>query len=539
MTPGRPAARTAGASFGRVLHAEWTKFRTVRGWIAGLIAGVLVMLALGLFASGNVNIGCGRNGQLTGRACLPYVPVGPGGEAVTDSFYFVHQPLTGSGSLTAQVTSLTGRYVVANGGAQAAPGQGIPVPMASGVQPWSKAGIIIKASTRQGSAYAAMMITGGHGVRMQYDYTGDIAGLPGKAAPSAPRWLRLTRDGDVITGYDSTDGSHWATVGTVTLAGLPSTIQAGLFTTSPQHVVMSPFFAGASFQSSPSQATGVFGHVSLAGAAWTGTAWTGTAIGAGDRADYPVQGPAGGAGYTRAGGRFTVTGSGDIAPVVAGPGSAFPTTTIDQHLVGAFGGLIAVIVVATMFMTAEYRRGLIRSTFAAAPRRGRVLAAKAIVAGLVTFVAGLAAALIAVPVGDRLAAGQGQYLLPVSWLTEVRVLAGTAALLAVAAVLAVALGAMLRRSAAAVTTVIVAIVLPYILSLTVLPQAAGDWLLRLTPAAGFAIEQSVPQYAQVNAPYPLMGGYFPLPPWAGFAVLCGYAVAAVGLAGYLLNRRDA
>ena len=43
-----------------------------------------------------------------------------------------------------------------------------------------------------------------------------------------------------------------------------------------------------------------------------------------------------------------------------------------------------------MFITAEYRRGLIRTTLAASPRRGRVLAAKAIVIGAVTFAAGLA-----------------------------------------------------------------------------------------------------------------------------------------------------
>ena len=55
---------------------------------------------------------------------------------------------------------------------------------------------------------------------------------------------------------------------------------------------------------------------------------------------------------------------------------------------GTFAGLIAVIVVATIFITAEYRRGRIRITLAASPRRGRVLAAKAIVIGSVTFVAG-------------------------------------------------------------------------------------------------------------------------------------------------------
>ena len=138
-------------------------------------------------------------------------------------------------------------------------------------------------------------------------------------------------------------------------------------------------------------------------------------------------------------------------------------------LVGAFAGLIAVVVVGTMFITAEYRRGLIRTTLAASPRRGRVLAAKAIVIGSVTFVAGLAAAVVAVPLGSRLLRDNGNYLYPVTALTEVRMVAGTAAMLAVAAVLALAIGAVLRRSAIAVTVVIVAIVLPYLISVTNLP----------------------------------------------------------------------
>src|SRR2546430_10171049 len=49
----------------------------------------------------------------------PYIPVGPGGEAVTDSLYFVHQPLTGNGSITVALTSLTGRHFAG----QAAPGR--------------------------------------------------------------------------------------------------------------------------------------------------------------------------------------------------------------------------------------------------------------------------------------------------------------------------------------------------------------------------------------------------------------------------------
>ena len=181
-----------------------------------------------------------------------------------------------------------------------------------------------------------------------------------------------------------------------------------------------------------------------------------------------------------------------------------------------------------MFITAEYRRGLIRTTLIASPRRGRVLAAKAIVIGSVAFAAGLVAAAGAVIFGTQLARGR-VYVFPVSWLTELRMVVGTAALVAVAAVLALAVGSMLRRSAAAVTVVIVVIVLPYLLGVvSVLPAGAADWVLRITPAAAFAVQQAIPQYPQVTALYSPGGpggGYFPLAPWAGFAVLCGWAAA--------------
>jgi uncharacterized membrane protein len=112
-------------------------------------------------------------------------------------------------------------------------------------------------------------------------------------------------------------------------------------------------------------------------------------------------------------------------------------------------------------------------------------------------------------------------------------------MLAVAAVLAVALGWMLRRSAAAVTVGVVVIVLPYLLAMTVLPAGAAQWLLRVTPAAAFAVQQSSPQYDQVDNIYTPVAGYFPLAPWAGLAVLCGWAALALGLAGYRFGRSDA
>jgi ABC-type transport system involved in multi-copper enzyme maturation permease subunit len=534
ITPYRSAQPAGRDGFAQLMSAEWIKFRSVRGWIIGMVVAVLLMLAVGLLGvQSSITCSHGPHAPVRhGAACVTPIPTGPGGEPVTDSFYFVRQPLTGNGSITARVTSLTGvQQSVASSGPNTSQTQGI----LRAVQPWSKAGIIIKQSTKQGSAYAAMMVTGSNGVRMQYDYTQDIAGMPGKASAAHPRWLRLTRSGDTVTGYDSADGIGWTRVGSADLAGLTRGVQIGLFATSPIHVYETSSFGSGNYNGVGSLATGVFDHVRVSGGQH-GAAWTGALVG-GPNGIRPHNG---GEGYRQAGGTFTVTGSGDIAPVTAGPGSsAGPAGTIEQHLVGTFAGLIAVIVIATMFITAEYRRGLIRVTLAASPRRGRVLAAKAAVIGLVTFVLGLIAATIAVPVGVHLSDEQGVYVYPVSWLTEARVVGGTAALLAVGAVLALAVGTILRRSAAAITVVVVGVVLTYILAMaSLVPLGVAEWLLRVTPAAGFAIQQSLPKWPQVADVYGLPN-YYPLTPWAGFAVLCGYAVLAMGLAVVLFRRRDA
>ena len=533
VTPYRTEVHSARDGFAQSLRAEWTKFRTVRGWIIGLFVAVLVMVGLGLLTASAGSIQCGgvpgATNQKSGAACRINPPVGPDGEAVSDMFYFVHQPLAGNGTITVRVTSLTGLYS-AEGAVESDSGT---AGLTSGTQPWSKAGIMIKQSDTAGAAYAAMMVTGGNGVRMQYNFTHDVAGTPGAVSASAPRWLRLVRIGDTITGYDSLDGTHWTAVSTVTLAGLPSTVQFGLFAASPAYTVTNQSFGGASSVGGPTRATGTFDNVTVQGAA-QGAAWQGDFIGTSKaRAGELLQQ----ANYQQSGDGFTVTGTDDIAPVGGGMGDGRP---VEQSLVGAFAGLIAIAVVAAMFITAEYRRGLIRLTLAASPRRGRVLAAKAVVIGAVTFLAGLIASVITLPLSDHIAYSHGRYVLPVSSLTEVRVIVGTAALFAGVAIFALGVGSLLRRSAATVTVVIVAIVLPYILAVaSVLPANAAEWLMRLTPAAGFSVQQSLVAYPQVTANYTPATGYFPLSPWAGLAVLCGYALLALGLAHLRLSRRDA
>ena len=228
---------------------------------------------------------------------------------------------------------------------------------------------------------------------------------------------------------------------------------------------------------------------------------------------------------------------GDIAPYV---------TNVDPlgiALKGTALGLIAVIALGALFITAEYRRGLIRTTFAASPRRGRVLAAKAIVIGTVTFVAGLVGAAIAVPIAERKLQSTGwvSSVFPVWSLTSahgLQIVVGTAGLLAVAAILALSAGAVVRRSAGAITAVVVLVIVPLILGV-VLPQGPADWLLRLSPAAAFGVQRGLPQYPQVMSVCQPYNGCFPLAPWTGFAVACVWALAALGLATYLLRRRDA
>src|SRR5262249_59062673 len=94
---------------------------------------------------------------------------------------------------------------------------------------------------------------------MQYSETHQMAGRPGRASAANPRWLRHTRSGDTLTGYESTDGTQWTEVGTAHLAGLPATVRVGLFATTPGDLTVSE---GASRFT---QATALFDHVTLHG----------------------------------------------------------------------------------------------------------------------------------------------------------------------------------------------------------------------------------------------------------------------------------
>src|SRR5262245_45611923 len=125
------------------LHAEWTKFRSMPGWVIGMIAAAGAIVAVGLMP--------GMQGTCDATCRLP---VGPGGEEVTDVFTFAHQPLTGDGTITARLASLTGRLPdpAADRGDGGAPTRAAGQAGKEGLVPWAKAGLIIKASMQPGSA---------------------------------------------------------------------------------------------------------------------------------------------------------------------------------------------------------------------------------------------------------------------------------------------------------------------------------------------------------------------------------------------------
>jgi hypothetical protein len=160
-----------------------------------------------------------------------------------------------------------------------------------------------------------------------------------------------------------------------------------------------------------------------------------------------------------------------------------------------------------------------------------VIAARAVVVGAVTTVTSLVAVGAVLPAGLAILAGNGIPVPAVPVLTGARVVVGVAVVLGLCAVLAFGLGGWLRRGWAAIVTGLFLVAVPYaVATVPLLPDVVSGWLLRLTPAAGFAIKQTVVEYPQVTAHYAPSAGYFPLPWWAGLAVLCGYVVVVLRMA---------
>jgi ABC-type multidrug transport system permease subunit len=168
---------------------------------------------------------------------------------------------------------------------------------------------------------------------------------------------------------------------------------------------------------------------------------------------------------------------------------------------------------------------MIRASLTCVPRRGRILAAKSLVAAAVTFIVGEVVSFASFFAGQAVIAGHA----PVASLGQpgvARSVIGAGLYLAALAVLSVAAGTLLRRAAGAI-----AAMMGLVLVLPVIAQALPDsWR---NPVIEFWPTEAG---SQVTSD---MHAAHALAPWAGFGVLCLFVAIVYAIAWALMNRRDA
>ena len=210
------------------------------------------------------------------------------------------------------------------------------------------------------------------------------------------------------------------------------------------------------------------------------------------------------------------------------PASRAALDPASYSLSGFFFAQLAIGVLGLLVMTGEYATGSIRSTLAAAPQRIAVLAAKAGVFAAVAFGTGLASSLAAFFLGQAIFAGKGIEV-HLGDPGTLRAVLGGGLYLAVFGLLALGIGALARRTAGGIAALTaLAIFLP--VAAGALPASWQSSLVRYLPTAA---GQALIGRTKFTPPGPLLS------PWAGFAVFCGYAAAALLAAAITLHRRDA
>ena len=187
--------------------------------------------------------------------------------------------------------------------------------------------------------------------------------------------------------------------------------------------------------------------------------------------------------------------------------------------------VVAFGVLGVLMISGEYSTGMIRSSLTAVPRRLPVLWAKLAVFAGVIFSISLVASFISFFLGQALL---NSHHLGVSITAPgaLRSIVGAALYVTVSGMIGVALGALLRNTAAGIATfAALFFVIPPLTGL--LPASISDHLSQYLPSyAGEAVWGGA---RGVNA----------LSPWTGFAVLCGYAVVLIAAAALRLRRVDA
>jgi ABC-2 type transport system permease protein len=186
---------------------------------------------------------------------------------------------------------------------------------------------------------------------------------------------------------------------------------------------------------------------------------------------------------------------------------------------------LSIGVLGVLLITNEYGSGLIRTTFAGVPSRLPVLWAKAIAMVLTTVALCVPAAFVAFLIGQSVLSSR-HLATTLGEPGVIRAVVGTALYLGGVGLLGLGLGALLRNTAGAVSTLFGLLFgLPIILGF--LPSAWSDDVNRFLPSqAGIAVTATSPDPSALS-------------PWVGFSLFLGYAVVILAVAAYRMRRRDA
>ncbi|GAA5155602.1 ABC transporter permease [Nocardioides marinquilinus] len=186
---------------------------------------------------------------------------------------------------------------------------------------------------------------------------------------------------------------------------------------------------------------------------------------------------------------------------------------------------VCAVVLGALVVTSEYATGMVRSTFAAVPRRGTVMAAKAVLVTGLLLVVGTVTALLGYLGGnwflDREGIGmalEGDVL---------RAIVGSGLYVAGIGLLTAAVGFVVRHTAGTISLVL-AVLLVVGNMVMLVPGTVGEWLEKLMPGnAGGAIASPVPFNPNL------------LDAWNGFGVFALEVAAVCLLAWTTVRRRDA
>jgi ABC-2 type transport system permease protein len=192
---------------------------------------------------------------------------------------------------------------------------------------------------------------------------------------------------------------------------------------------------------------------------------------------------------------------------------------------GIFLGQLTICVLGALVITTEYSTGVIRASLLAVPKRIPMLAAKAVVFAILTLI--LAEIVCLGSFGAGSAILHSHVAVSLSNPGVARAVLGTGLYLAVLGQFALAIGALIRHTAGAISTVIGLILVVPILG-GLLPGSWGAHVNAYLPAqAGSLISHAHRQSGDL------------LTPWQGLGVLCLWTAVLLAAAAYLLRRRDA